>query len=149
MIGAGAIASAAPGARWSTITGQLKSALDSALSPVTGMRVTRGAIRAVPAGSGVLFEQSAFGWRAGAPPTLLRAALSDGVATVSGRSVSRALGAPPVAADSLPATPAAFRARVNALYGEMRAAMRRGDWPAFGRAYEALGGLLAHRERQP
>jgi hypothetical protein len=140
---------AAPGARWSTISGQLKSTLDSALSPVTGMRVTRGAVRAVPAASGILFEQSAFGWRAETPPTLLRAALTDGTVIESGRSVSVALGAPALAADSLPATPAAFRARVTALYGEMRAAMRRGDWPAFGRAYEALGVLLARRAPQP
>ncbi len=140
---------AGAGARWSTVTGQLKSALDSALSPVTGVRVTRGAVRAVPVANGVLFEQSAYGWRADAPPTLLRAALTDGSVVASGRSVSLALGAPPIVADSAPATPAAFRARVNALYGDMRAAMRRGDWPAFGRAFEALGALLGHRERQP
>jgi len=35
------------------------------------------------------------------------------------------------------------------LYREMSAAMRRGDWPAFGRAYESLGALLGRRERQP
>lgn len=139
---------AAPGARWSTVTGQLKSALDSALTPVAGMRVTRGAVRAVPLGAGILFEQSAFGWRAEAAPTLLRAALTDGTAAVSGRSVSLALGAPPVATDSVPATPAAFRARVTALYREMSAALRRGDWPAFGRAYESLGAVLG-RPPQP
>jgi len=35
-----------------------------------------------------------------------------------------------------------FRRRVNALYESMRDAMRRGDWPGIGAAYEALGRLL-------
>ena len=39
-------------------------------------------------------------------------------------------------------TPAAFRQRVNDLYGAMRDALQRGDWPAFGKAYDDLGRLL-------
>jgi uncharacterized membrane protein (UPF0182 family) len=35
-----------------------------------------------------------------------------------------------------------MRARAAALYGEMRDAMRRGDWTAFGRALDALGATL-------
>jgi hypothetical protein len=36
-----------------------------------------------------------------------------------------------------------FRTRVRRLYEEMREAMRSGDWLAFGRAYDALGKLIA------
>jgi len=38
---------------------------------------------------------------------------------------------------------------VFALYAQMRAALQRGDWQAFGRAYEALGALLARPMRAP
>jgi hypothetical protein len=41
-----------------------------------------------------------------------------------------------------PLTPEAFRARAQALHAAMREAMRRGDWSAFGLAFEALGRLL-------
>jgi hypothetical protein len=36
-----------------------------------------------------------------------------------------------------------FRTRVRRLYEAMREALRRGDWEAFGRAYDALGRLTA------
>jgi uncharacterized membrane protein (UPF0182 family) len=32
--------------------------------------------------------------------------------------------------------------RVRRLYEQMREALRRGDWEAFGRAYDALGRLI-------
>jgi hypothetical protein len=49
-----------------------------------------------------------------------------------------------------PASPRAsgdFRARVGELYDEMRRATARGDWAAYGRAFDELGALLA-RSRQ-
>jgi len=40
-----------------------------------------------------------------------------------------------------------LRARVELLYEQMRSALQRGDWVAFGRAYEALGALLGVPKR--
>jgi hypothetical protein len=42
-------------------------------------------------------------------------------------------------------TPQDFRARADSLYREMRAALSRGDWTAFGRAFDALGATLRRR----
>ena len=39
-------------------------------------------------------------------------------------------------------TPVVFRQRVDALYTAMREALRRGDWVAFGKAYDDLGRLV-------
>ena len=41
--------------------------------------------------------------------------------------------------------PAIFGRRVNGLYAAMRDALRRGDWAAFGRAFDALGVALGRR----
>jgi len=40
-----------------------------------------------------------------------------------------------------------LRARATRLYEAMRDAMRRGDWTAFGEAYDALGALLGRAPR--
>ncbi|MBI3789561.1 MAG: hypothetical protein HY275_01620, partial [Gemmatimonadetes bacterium] len=40
----------------------------------------------------------------------------------------------------VPGSPA-WRARVAALYNQMRAALAKGDWATFGSAFEALGRL--------
>jgi hypothetical protein len=60
----------------------------------------------------------------------------------TGRTLPEALGVRlPVA----PITEDAFRARVTQLYGAMRAALRSGDWRAYGDAWAALGRLLDRR----
>ena len=140
---------AQPGVPWSSVESQLQSALDSGVPAAAGVRVRRGAVRAAPLKDGMLFAQSAFASRADAPMTLIRSAVLANGTVFAGRSVSQALGAPPLAADTASLTPAAFRARVTALYAQSRAALQRGDWIAFGRAYNALGALLARRERKP
>ena len=122
------------GPRWAVIPGQLKGALDSVVTPVAGAGARRGAVRAVPVAGGAMFVQSEFAVRADAPPTLLRSAILSAGAVVTGRSIAQALGAPFSGADSGPLTPARFHARTVELYAQMRAAMQRGDWPAFGRA---------------
>jgi hypothetical protein len=38
--------------------------------------------------------------------------------------------------------PRDFRSRADSLYRVMRDALARGDWSAFGRAFDALGGAL-------
>jgi hypothetical protein len=61
-----------------------------------------------------------------------------------GASLAEAVGARPdsgaLAAAAL--TPTGFRQRVDELYAAMRDALRRGDWVAFGKAYDDLGQVL-------
>jgi uncharacterized membrane protein (UPF0182 family) len=60
-----------------------------------------------------------------------------------GVTLGDAVGVRPDVAEVPPAvTPADFRQRVNDLYAAMRDALRRGDWNAFGKAYDELGRLL-------
>lgn len=139
----------APGARWSTITGQLKTALDSALPLAAGTRVVRGSIRVAPVVGGFLFTQSAFGRRPELPTVVVRSAVLVGNNVTVGRSVAQALGAPVGGSDTASLTPAAYRARATALHAQMRAALARGDWTAFGVAFDALGALLKRTPRQP
>jgi hypothetical protein len=39
--------------------------------------------------------------------------------------------------------PQDFRARVEALHATMRAALLRGDWAAFGEAFDTLGAMIS------
>ena len=72
-----------------------------------------------------------------------------GDSVLTGRSVAQALGASLAGADTATLTPAAYRARALALHAQMRAALARGDWTAFGAAFDALGALLKRPPRQP
>jgi hypothetical protein len=65
----------------------------------------------------------------------------------AGPSLAAALGLAPDASDTLAASPTELRTRAASLYGEMRDALRRGDWNAFGRAFEALGTALRAPQR--
>jgi uncharacterized membrane protein (UPF0182 family) len=49
--------------------------------------------------------------------------------------------------DTTAADNADFRARAVRLYDDMRRAQQRGDWAAYGRAFDALGRLLRTRSR--
>ena len=49
-------------------------------------------------------------------------------------------GARPDEPVEAPGTPA-WQARVSALYNQMRLALKKGDWSAFGEAFESLGRL--------
>ena len=88
--------------------------------------------------TGVAFLQPRYRWRPQSIPSLNRIALLSGdtARSIAPMSAAGHLGEP-----SLPAGD--FRASVNAAYTAMRDAMRRGDWAAFGRAFEALGRALA------
>jgi uncharacterized membrane protein (UPF0182 family) len=126
-----------PGPRWSAILDRLRS-LDSAGSAARDGPLAHGRLRAVPIRSGVAFLQPTYRWRAQSVPSLNRVALLSGDTT-------RSLVPPLLARDhaAQPATAVAEpKASAAALYATMRDALRRGDWTAFGRAFEALGRLL-------
>jgi uncharacterized membrane protein (UPF0182 family) len=130
---------AQPGLRWSTVIDRLRS-VDSAGSAAREGPLAHGRVRAIPVKAGIAFVQPSYRWRNQTIPTLNRIAL---LAKDSVRSV-----APPFNVATGPTLPAALpiggdlRSSVSALYAAMREALRRGDFAAFGRAFEALGRAL-------
>jgi uncharacterized membrane protein (UPF0182 family) len=81
------------------------------------------------------------------PPTLARIAIVMGDSLMTGRTLAEATSPAEHVADGSNATEDKalrdFRAQVASLYAAMRSALQRGDWSAFGRAYDALGRLLS------
>ncbi len=139
-------AAAAP--RWAVVLDRLRRALDSAAVLPRDVRLVRGAVRVVPLDGGVAFVQPAYAWPATEPPSLAAVAVLTGDTVRAGATVLQAVHASaPITTVVEPQGPPGenFRARVSALYERMRDAMRRGDWVAFGHAYEALGTLLQQR----
>jgi uncharacterized membrane protein (UPF0182 family) len=124
------------GPRWSGVLDRLRS-LDSAGSAAREGPLAHGRVRAVPVRAGVAFIQPTYRWRAQSVPSINRLALLSGDTT---RSV-----VPPFTTGNHAASPSTVaepKASAAALYNAMRDALRRGDWTAFGRAFEALGRLL-------
>jgi hypothetical protein len=85
--------------------------------------------------------QSSYEWPPDAPPRLIGVAIRIGGVTRTGRTIAAALGVPDTAG-ARALTTDVFRARVAALYETMNAALRAGDWVAYGDAWAALGALL-------
>ncbi|HEX7979671.1 MAG TPA: UPF0182 family protein [Gemmatimonadaceae bacterium] len=98
--------------------------------------------RVVPLAGRPMYFQAAFRVRAGASPTLGRVATITGDSLRTGPTLAAALGLASPTATAGPARQVDLRTRAESLYRDMRDALRRGDWPAFGRAFEALGGAL-------
>jgi uncharacterized membrane protein (UPF0182 family) len=92
----------------------------------------------------VVFVQPTYSWRAQGSPTIARVGLLMDDSVRTGASLAQLAGALPT--PNIPAMPSAtadIRARAAALYSRMRDALRRGDWMAFGQAFDELGKLLA------
>lgn len=132
------------GPRWTTLLERLRRAIDSAAN--TGSRsslpIVRGPVRAVNSGRSVAFVQTAYEWRSGAAPAARLTALITGDSIRVARNVMAAAGIAEPAAPIERLSPEELRARLGQLYREMQDALSRGDWPAFGRAYDAMGKLL-------
>jgi uncharacterized membrane protein (UPF0182 family) len=131
-----------PGQRWSGVLDRLRS-VDSTGGPARDGPLARGRVRAIPVRSGIAFVQPTYRWRPQSSPMLSRLALLVGDTT---RSVTPSTG-PPLGTRGVEAQPAPPdpKASAAALYAAMREALRRGDWVAFGRAFEALGRALEQR----
>jgi uncharacterized membrane protein (UPF0182 family) len=88
----------------------------------------------------VAFVQPAYRGRAVNGRSLVRVATLVGD---TGRGLAPAMSMPAAAAEprTAPAGPPKTAAQ---LYDDMREALRRGDWTAFGRAFDALGRALEH-----
>jgi uncharacterized protein len=129
---------AADGLRWSDTVERLRTADSTAADE----SLAHAPVRALPLAGKPLYLQAAFRWRAGATPALARVATVVGDTTRAGATLAAALGLTAREPGAAVAAPSDLRTRASALYTEMRDAMRRGDWSAFGRALDALGSAL-------
>lgn len=138
-----------PSARWSTIADQLRRALDTTVSAPRDARAVHGRVRMVPLDGGqLLFVQPLYAWRTDGATLLGIATTTDTIVTAA-RTLPDALGTRGSTTESTaPIASAELRTAAEQLYARMTDAMRRGDWVAFGRAYDALGALL-NRARKP
>jgi uncharacterized membrane protein (UPF0182 family) len=128
-----------PGLRWSNVLDRLRS-LDSAGVARDGP-LAHGRVRLVPMPSGIAFVQPNYRWRPQSVPALNRVAVLVGDTTRSIAPLSASTSGASAPQPSSTATPS-----VRALYDSMRAALRRGDWAAFGRAFDALGRALEEKK---
>jgi uncharacterized membrane protein (UPF0182 family) len=137
-------------ARWSTIADQLRRALDTTVSAPRDARAVHGRVRTIPIKGGqLLFVQPLYAWRTDGATLLGVAATTDTVVTAA-RTLADALGTRGNTTESTaPIASADFRTAAEQLYARMSDAMRRGDWVAFGHAYDALGALLNRARKQP
>ena len=99
----------------------------------------KGELEALPTDGGIAFVLSSYSWPGDGQPSLSSVVLLEGTASRVGGTLSEALGFP---VPSMAPGESAWRAGAAALYQQMSAAMKRGDWRAFGAAYAALGRLL-------
>jgi len=104
--------------------------------------VVHAPVRVVPLAGRPMYFQSAFRARAGTSPTLGRVVAVTGDSLRSGPTLAAALGLASATTAAGPSRQVDLRARAESLYHDMRDALRRGDWPSFGRAFDALGGAL-------
>ncbi|HVB30230.1 MAG TPA: UPF0182 family protein [Gemmatimonadaceae bacterium] len=134
------LANAGPLPSWQAVLDRLGAA-DSIARPAN-VTAVHGVVRAFALGRGVAFMQPTYRWTPGAVPALLHVAylVNDTV-----RIAPTLRGAAGVVLPSTDSGPASRRTRQTmlALYQEMRDALRRGDWDAFGKAFDTLGALLS------
>jgi hypothetical protein len=129
---------------WGAVLERLRRAADSSRG-ISGDAQAAGRVRVVPLADGRLAVlQPFYDWPADGPPRISHVALALGDSTRSSISIAALVGAP-VQAGPVPASADARDERLRALYAEMRAALQRGDWRAFGAAFEALGALVERR----
>lgn len=139
------------GPRWGTVVDRLRRAIDSASQGVGGRDASllRGPVRVLPMPTGAAYVQTAYARRSDGTPSVRLVAVAIGDSVRTGATIAAAAGLPAPALPITPLTPSEFRARVEALYVEMREALARGDWLSFGNAYEALGRVLRTTPAKP
>ena len=132
------------GPRWKSVVDRLHRAIDSASQGLIARdgALVRGPVRMLPLAGSSAYVQTAYSWRTNGAPVIRLVAVLVGDSIRTGHTIAAAAGLPAPALPADPLTPAEFRARIETLYGEMREAMRSGDWQAFGNAYEMLGRVV-------
>ncbi|HYC52018.1 MAG TPA: UPF0182 family protein [Gemmatimonadaceae bacterium] len=129
-----------PGQMWIEAIDRLRAA--DTLGGAT--MLVRGFVRTVPVAGRVVLVQPRYDWRGAATPRLLYVSSAMGDTVRSARTLLALAGRFP---DTTRSTPADFRRTVQRLYDDMRRAIARGDWAAYGRAFDALGALLGQGQR--
>ncbi len=125
------------GNRWGAVVDRLRMA-DTALHDASAVR---SQIRVVPLAGKPMYIQPTFLARPGATPTLAHVVTAIGDSVRVGVSLAASLGVAPRASTTPGASPS-LQLRADSLYRVMRDALGRGDWTAFGRAFDALGFAL-------
>ncbi|MGV3709703.1 MAG: UPF0182 family protein [Gemmatimonas sp.] len=143
--------------RWSTVTEQLRTALDSSRLQLAepGRREPQtsfGRVRVALVNGDVAAMQPLYVTRPNVGQALARVAMGYRGKVAIGANVAEAArmlenpNALPTnngaGSSGVPYSAATRQAAVNRLYDAMRAAMRRGDWMRFGSAFDSLGTLL-------
>ena len=125
--------------RWNDLLDKLQRSADSAGVGRQRPGARRGRVQAIPVNGAAAFVQTHYEWGADAPPLVAGVSAMYSGKVRAASSISEALGLSVRARD---AGGGAFRGAVEQLHRRMSDAMRRGDWMAFGSAFEALGHLL-------
>lgn len=120
---------------WSEALDRLRAA-----DTLSASQLVRGYVRPIPIGTRVALMQPRYDWRGGGAPRLMYSPILDADTVRSARTLLQLVGLLP---DTARAEGGDFRARVQRLYDEMRRASLRGEWAAYGRAFDALGALLS------
>lgn len=125
--------------RWTTVLEGLQGAADRAGFGRSLPNARRGRVQAIPTSEGAVWVQSYYDWPPDGEPRLAGVVVSRASGTVAARSLAEALGErrPDAGLGD-----GAFRERIVRLYDAMQAALRAGDWRAYGDAWAALGRLL-------
>ncbi|MEP7343691.1 MAG: UPF0182 family protein [Gemmatimonadaceae bacterium] len=129
--------------RWGYVLERLLRLPDSVTAAIPrDAHILRGPVRVLPVGNGVAFVQTAYAGRSDGSVQALATAVLNGDSLGIGTTIAAAVGMPEPRASETPLTAEEFKARIASIYADMREAMRRGDFRAFGASYEALGRLL-------
>ena len=128
---------------WLDMTEQLQRELGRGASPSGDAPMIRSLAQFIPMRDGPALVQPAYTWRADGLPTLARVAVVRGDSVAVAGSLA-ALGRTGLGAGGDGARDATdtLSGAVAALYEQMRDALQRTDWEAFGRAFDALGDLI-------
>lgn len=132
------IPTAADGVRWGAVLDKLR-AVDTVQRESASMRLP---VRVVPVGGVPFYVQATFQSRPGATPSLQRVVtlLRDSVRAAP--TLAAAFGTDVKARGAEHGGVPEVGLRSDSLYRVMREALAKGDWGAFGRAFDALGVVL-------
>jgi uncharacterized membrane protein (UPF0182 family) len=145
-----------PRLQWGAVAGRMQAALDSARVALPDgarrePRFRNGRITTIMTTTGPLMVQPLLWNRGDGPPTIARFVAADGLRLGVGATLADALGR--LGDIPMPAVPhdesveqGASSDAARRWYTAMREALRRGDWVAFGAAFDSLGRVL---ERPP
>ncbi len=125
---------------WGAVLDGLAVADSAARAP--NLSVVHGVVRTFMLGQHVAYLQPVYRWTPGAVPELLHVVYRVGDSTRVAPSLRQATGVVVPIPQRGQAPAAETRRVMRELYQTMRDALRRGDWAAFGKAFEALGTLL-------